>query len=67
MGPSRRHGKPRGSGRNRVIPRLPFLAFIQEKCGQNRLFEAETRQKPKKIGQFPAKSQENCGNWVFFH
>jgi len=50
-----------------VIPRLPFLVFIQEKCGQNRIFESKTRQKPKKMGEFPGKSQETCGNWVFFH
>jgi hypothetical protein len=56
IGPSLRLGKPLGSGRNRVIPRLQFLVFIQEKCGRNRIFEAKTRQKPKKMGEFPGKS-----------
>jgi hypothetical protein len=50
IGPSLRLGKPRGSRRNRVIPRMPFFAFIQQKWGRNRVFEDKTRQKPRKIG-----------------
>jgi hypothetical protein len=36
-----------------AIPRVHPILHVQEKCGLNRILEAQTRQKPKKIGQFP--------------